>query len=187
MKNDNTNISAKIALLLIFTLGGFACVGNTANKKTTENAGDSNTIALTQNATKHLQFIGMSVFDKQLSAAMNDNYYEIQVSIITPFSTNDIPKKLDTWLTVIDNLGGEIKVESLEKVESVSDENARGFIVPIASALVTAFEEYREQQKYGAAQNYNATLFYKHNEDGEAIVEKVVFSHKQKPVNIGRE
>jgi len=37
--------------------------------------------------------------------------------------------------------------------------------------------------KYEPAQNYNATVFYKHNEQGAAIVEKIVFSHKQEPVD----
>jgi len=159
------NSLAKIAISSMLVLSISACVGNINNSTS-----DPHITAFTQHTPKHLEFMDTSAFDKQLSTAMTNKHYEIQVSMLTPFSTNDVPKKLDTWLTVISNFGGEVKTESTD--------DAKGLLVPIVLTLVSLYQEYRNQQKYEPAQHYNATVFYKHNVQGVAIVEKIVFSHK---------
>jgi len=66
----------------------------------------------------------------------------------------------------------EVKTEPVEKT--------KGFIVPIILALTSLYKDYQNQQKYTFAQNYNATVFYRKNENNESIVEKIIFSRKQK-------
>jgi len=132
------NILVKTTLSSILVIGIVACTGNTTNMAA-KNDADSGISAL-QLTPKHLEFIGTSVFDSQLSDAMKNKHYEIQVSMLTPFSTNDVPKKLDTWLTAINNFGGEVKIEPVEKT--------RGFMASIALTLLSAYKEYSDQQKY---------------------------------------
>jgi len=168
-----------------------ACTSNNINgldsNMATRESSDSGITNFTKHTPKHLQFIDTDMFDKQLSTAMSNQHYEIQISMLTPFSTNNVPQKLDTWLTVISDFGGEVNVEPVETEMPEDGEKTgtkRSFIVPIALALFSMYKDYRNQQKYEAAENYNATVFYKQNEQGEAIVEKIVFSHKEKSANI---
>lgn len=179
------NKLSKSTLLPALVVSLSACISNMIPEsilsRTTSENKESDVTTSTQHTPKHLQFVDTSTFDKQLSRAMLNKHYEIEISMLTPFSTNNVPKKLDTWLTVIGDSGGEVKVEPVEEENA---EKTRNFIVPIVLGLVSMYKEYRDQEKYEPAKNYNATVFYKKNEQGEAIVDKIVFFHREKSVNI---
>ncbi len=59
--------------------------------------------------TRHSNFFDSTTFDQSLSRAMNNKQAEIEVSVLTPFSSNNIPSRVDAWLTVIKEKGGNVK------------------------------------------------------------------------------
>ncbi len=46
-----------------------------------------------------LEYIDSAFFDESLSNAMKQKKGKIEVSILTPFSPNNVPERLDMWLT----------------------------------------------------------------------------------------
>ncbi len=56
--------------------------------------------------TSTLQYINSATFDESLSNAMKQEKGKIEVSVLTPFSPNNVPKRLDVWFTVIKEKGG---------------------------------------------------------------------------------
>ncbi len=115
-----------------------------------------------------LNYIDSTAFDESLSNAMNQTD-QIEVSVLTPFSSNNVPEHLDAWLTVIKENGGEVNIEPAANERNV---------VGIALALYSVYQMVKTQLRYLPARNYNATLLYRRNTNGEAMVETVVFSRK---------
>ena len=116
-----------------------------------------------------LEYIDSTVFDKSLSNAMNQTDAKIEVSVLTPFSSNNVPDRLDEWLTVIKENGGKVNIEPAEGERNV---------VGIALALYSVYQLIEKQLRYLPAKNYHATLLYRRNANGEAMIEKIVFPHK---------
>jgi len=93
------NKFTKSLLFIILASNVVACI---------ETQSDPRITAFTQNTPKRMEFIDSGNFDRQLSEAMKNQHYEIEVAVLTPFSTNNIPRKLDTWLTAIGSFEGLI-------------------------------------------------------------------------------
>ncbi len=148
-------------LLLALTLSLIGCLPGTKSSSRT-------TLAPTVNEPKSLEFMGSDYFDNALSGAMNDNYTQIAVSVTQPFSINNIPERMNAWLGVIGGSGGEVKTEPVE-----GSRNMLGLV----AALYPLYQELMRQLSYLPAKNYNATLFYR-NEEGEAMIEQVVFTRR---------
>jgi len=117
----------------------------------------------------NLEYFDSTVFDESLSNAMKQTDDQIEVSVLTPFSSNNVPEHLDMWLTVIKENGGNVNMEPAETERNV---------IAIALTLYSVYQLVKKTVRYFPAKHYNATLLYRRTESGEALIEKVVFSHK---------
>jgi hypothetical protein len=155
-------INNAVLFTILFILVG--CIPGNSNQK-------NPTSGLFKPLFNHtaLEYIDSTAFDESLSNAMNQAEAKIEVSVLTPFSSNNIPERLDTWLTVIKENGGEVNTEPAENERS---------IIGIALALFSAYQLVKEQLRYLPAKNYHATLLYRRAESGDALIEKIVFTHK---------
>jgi hypothetical protein len=108
-------------------------------------------------------------FDDKLSTNMSGKHAKIEVAFPTPFSSSDIPSRVDAWLTAIQKTGGEVKTEAVEGERGISD---------VVISLYGVYQEIQKIVRYLPAQHYNAKLLYRQNEGEEAMVEKIVFTHR---------
>ncbi len=120
----------------------------------------------TEAPSSYLKYIDTNQFDQKLSQSMQQNEREIEIAALSPFSTNNIPERLNNWLSVISDNGGKIKTEPAE------GERALG------KALKLIFDSFLYQGKYQPAAKYDAKLIYRRNESGEAMIEKVIFTNR---------
>ncbi len=116
-----------------------------------------------------LEYFDSTAFDESLSNAMKQTDDQIEVSVLTPFSSNNVPERLDTWLTVIKENGGDVNTQPAENERNV---------IAIALALYSVYQLVKKQVRYFPAKHYNATLLYRRAESGEALIEKIVFNQK---------
>ncbi len=114
----------------------------------------------------HIVFTDTDVFDNNLSESMSVNSDTITVTMLAPVSINQMPNRLNKWLSAVNSRGGQ--VEFYPKIESKSPIWLLGF-------LPMAYRFLRNELLYGSASDYNAKIFYK-PESG--TVEKVVFVKK---------
>jgi hypothetical protein len=119
-----------------------------------------------------LQYINSATFDESLSNAMKQEKGKIEVSVLTPFSPNNVPKRLDVWFTVIKEKGGEVEVKPIDDSRIVAEE-----VASVILFLYSVYQLVKTQMRYLPAENYNATLLYQ-RESGEALIEKIDFTHK---------
>jgi hypothetical protein len=98
---------------------------------------------------------------------MEQEVPEIEIDILTPFSSNNVPKRLDGWLSAISENGGEVKTKPAdgEKI--------------IKSLKIILGNIYQEFTRYAPAKNYSvAELIYRRDESGEAMIEKIIFKKR---------
>ena len=149
------------------------CIPETGTQKTTPWKPPVNAESVTVNVESvndsALEYINSTAFDQSLSNAMTQADTKIDVAVITPFSSNNIPERLDSWLTVITENGGEV---------STKPASGERDIVAVALTLYSVYQIIKAQIRYVPAQNYHATLLYRRNDSGDALIEKIVFTRK---------
>jgi hypothetical protein len=117
-------------------------------------------------SSTYLKYINANSFDQQLSQTMEQGEPEIEIDILSPFSSNNIPSRLDNWLSAISQNGGKVKPKPAE--------GERDIIKSLQIILTNIFTE-----KYAPAANYNiAELIYRRNQNGEAMIEKIILKKR---------
>jgi len=134
----NQVVLFSILLILLGCTSGMSC------PKTTN--------SLFSSSVNHTDFeyFYSTAFDESLSNAMKQTDDQIEVSVLTPFSSNNVPERLDTWLTVIKENGGNVNTEPAENERNV---------IAIALTLYSVYQLVKKTVRYFPAKHYNATLF----------------------------
>lgn len=118
----------------------------------------------TAQAEKEIDFIDSSVFDNQLSSAMLKATQEITVFPVAGMTVNEIPERLNKWLSAVSNYGGDIRVEPRSR--------SMGLLMEMAESL---FKMVQEEMTYRQAGQYDAVIYYR-EDDGK--IEKVLFTRR---------
>jgi len=129
----------------------------------------TNKMRLRQSTT--LEFLDYDYFEEKLSTAMSQGLGKIEVTVLSPFSTNDIPDRLDAWFRVIGETGGQVKTAPID--------SSRNIIVSLVLTLHSIYQKLKNQFRYNPAQYYNVLLLYRRNKRGEALIEKIIFTHRK--------
>jgi hypothetical protein len=116
-------------------------------------------------------FLDSIAFDSDVSASMWEQNREIVIKPTSPFTLNEIPPRLEKWLSVIKESGGQVKAKELPPKTQLA---MRGIVGALIDIVVAIFGAVQEQATYGAAKYYDATLEYRK----ETGVERIVFSHR---------
>jgi hypothetical protein len=116
-------------------------------------------------------FLDSVAFDSDVSESMWEQNREIVILPSSPFTLNEIPPRMEKWLSVIKESGGQVKAKELPPKTQLA---MRGIIGALIDIVVAIFGAVKEQALYGAAKYYDATLEYRK----ESGVERVVFSHR---------
>lgn len=116
-------------------------------------------------------FLDSIAFDSDVSDSMWEQNREIVIKPSSPFTLNEIPARMEKWLSVIKESGGSVKAKELPPKTQLA---MRGIIGALIDIVVAIFGAVQEQAVYGAAKYYDATLEYRK----ETGVERVVFSHR---------
>lgn len=118
-------------------------------------------------SSTYLTYMDSNSFDDQLSRTMEQGEPEIEIDILSPFSSNNIPDKLDNWLSAISENGGEVKPKPAEGER----------IIKSLKIMLTSI--YQGFTQYAPATNYRvAELIYKRNESGDAMIEKIILKKR---------
>lgn len=117
-----------------------------------------------------IAFADLGMFDKELSRAMKTGQGEIEVALISKFTTNEIPDRLGKWFYMVDKHDGKVEIKS-------NDPTKRGIpgIGAGISLMISAVGAIRDKIMYSPSKHYDATLLY---EPESGVVQKIIFKHK---------
>ena len=142
-------------------LAGYSINGYGVNADTTQE----------ERPSAELDLFDSIAFDFKLSRSLAAKKPVVTVKSIAPFTVNDIPERIDKWLTSVSKYGG--------KVDLKPDPNyppSRDLGGMIFELFIKAFDLTKEMLMYRYAENYNVDIFYK---PGSGEVTRFVFTLKE--------
>jgi hypothetical protein len=156
----------KTLFLVSITLSIIGCpsTGTNANLK-----GNELQLKAPTTESSTLEYFDSKAFENTLSTNMKGKHAQIEVVFLTPFSSTNVPSRMDSWLTAIGNTGGEVKMEPAE-----GERDIIGLIV----SLYAVYQEVQNILRYLPARHYNAKLLYRQDESGEAMIKQIVFTRR---------
>jgi hypothetical protein len=169
----------KTSFILISSLLIISCASTeeVAPLSASSNLAQTGSIAVTNvdkktpAVSQPIDFFDSQVFDATLGEALTAGQSTVEVKAISPFTVNQIPQRLDVWLSAaVHEYGG--------KVETKPDPaypQSKAIISELVDLAVQVYGAVQKEKTYGAAENYNLTVYYK---PGTGTVTKMVFTHK---------
>ena len=131
--------------------------------------------ALGKTAPEPIRFIDLSKFDTDLERALKGSNESIAVMFYEKTSPNNMPNRLQKWVTAVEKSGGKIDVElPPDEPRPRSPAMLIGLLGGLWSSI-KAWGEIRERAMLDAVQTRNVLIHLERNAAGEIIVARVSF------------
>jgi hypothetical protein len=121
-----------------------------------------------------VDFFDVRGFDRAISSGLKGDAQTITVQFQAPVTVNDIPERLNTWLTWVEKYEGSVEIQ--EDPGSPTRGVISGGLFLIIGAATGVYRAIKTQLLYGPVKEYQATVFYT-KRDG--TITKVVFTRKE--------
>ncbi|NBP40008.1 MAG: hypothetical protein EBV34_16500 [Betaproteobacteria bacterium] len=122
-----------------------------------------------------IRFIDLSKFDTDLERALKGSNESITVMFYEKTSPNNMPNRLQKWVTAVEKSGGKIDVEPPpDEPRPRSPAMLIGLLGGLWSSI-KAWGEIRERAMLDAVQTRNVLIHLERNAAGEIIVGRVAF------------
>jgi len=133
--------------------------------------------------SRELSFVDIGKFDKDLSASLTYKYDAVDVYFYEKVSPNQIPERLQKWISSVEQSGGRVSVEPPKG--EVTPKDPFSIIGLIASMIGGAknFAEFKANKNYSAAKDRDAQISLERNSSGEVVVSKVLFTKRHNKEN----
>lgn len=119
-----------------------------------------------------LVFMDSWVFDQDLSSNLNGSHDNIEVSTRAKMTLNDIPDRMDKWLSKVKETGGTVQAQA---IESENGTKTRGIFSVLIDVVLFFVGRAKEEVTFGPAEQYDATL---HFDEPTGIIKRVVFTRR---------
>jgi len=131
--------------------------------------------SLAQPTPEPIRFIDLSKFDSDLERALKGSNESITVMFYEKTSPNNMPNRLQKWVTAVEKSGGKIDVEPPpDEPRPRSPAMLIGLLGGLWSSI-KAWGEIRERAMLDAVQTRNVLIHLERNAAGEIIVGRVAF------------
>ena len=104
-------------------------------------------IVLADADVTQIEFFDSVAFDTDLSQAMRAESSPIKVIVLVPFSLNEIPERMEQWLSRIKTSGGTVKAKAIPEAALT-----RGIIGALLDVIVAVFDYIAKEAMYGPAE-----------------------------------
>ena len=134
----------------------------------------SSTVESTPNGVK-LSFLDISTFDRDLSGSLQDKNTTVEVAFYEKVSPNNVPDRLQKWISVVEADGGKVLVEP-----PLNDLVARSPMAALSllGTLITSIKGYAKfnsEKVYESVRGRNAVITLERNNKGEVVINTIKF------------
>ncbi|MFA9215796.1 MAG: hypothetical protein ACEQSK_01700 [Sphingomonadaceae bacterium] len=120
-----------------------------------------------------LTFLDSTLFDNMLSRELGKGNKEVEVLISGKMSLNNIPPRVDKWITAVAEQG-EV---TLKPVDSALRPK---FVLGLLPVVYSFLKQANSERQVSAAGKYNASVVYHVDKNsGESVIDKIVFLKKK--------
>lgn len=123
-----------------------------------------------------LTFMDSKLFDAKLAKELESGKDEVQIEVSGRIPLNNIPSRIDRWLVTSADEG------TVETLPSPPKTHTKGIFVlaPMVFSAISYFKNMNEEKMYGTAKQYDTKIYYRKEENGESLIDKIVLV-KRKP------
>lgn len=123
-------------------------------------------------------FMDSVMFDNKLAGEMEKKNDKIEISVTGKVSINQMPPRLDRWLTRVSERG-DVSVKPVEPV--VAPTKSIFLLAPLFSIFNNGKDTWGKmsaERALARSEDYNATVYCETAPDGEMTIKKVVLTRK---------
>lgn len=131
-------------------------------------------------AAAELQFVDLQGFDRDLAGSLSASLPQVNVAFYDRIAPSALPNRLQHWMASVEAGGGTVKV-----VPPKSSVTAKSpfLLISAISTIWSASKMVKDmstQAQFKAAQAYDAEILLKLDDQGESLVDRVVFVQRKK-------
>ena len=130
-------------------------------------------------AKPEITFIDTQKFDSELSSSLSSIQKPVEVNFYSPITPNEIPPRLEKWLSMIDKSGGKVNIAS--PVGEPAPKSP-ALILGLFSGLWNAFKilgkESTAKSMEDAAKGRDANIQLARNAQGNLYIQKITFNER---------
>jgi len=130
-------------------------------------------------AKPEITFIDTQKFDSELSSSLASIKKPVEVNFYSPITPNEIPPRLEKWLSMIDKSGGKVNIAS--PVGEPAPKSP-ALILGLFSGLWNAFKilgkESAAKSMEDAAKGRDANIQLARNAQGNLYIQKITFNER---------
>ena len=122
-----------------------------------------------------LSFLDISKFDRDLSGSLQDKNASVEVAFYDRVSPNNVPDRLQKWISVIEADGGKILVEPPPNESITRSPIAALSLVGTLITSIKAFAKFNSERIYETAKGRDAVISLERNSKGEVVINAIKF------------
>ena len=131
--------------------------------------------ASTSSGVSKIDFIDIAKFDQELSSSLKSQPSEIEVSFFNKVSPNNVPDRLQKWISVVEAGGGKVLVEPPPN-ESVSRSPFAALsLVGTLISSIKNFNQFNSEKIYESAKGRNVVIALERNSNSEVLISRIKF------------
>ena len=122
-----------------------------------------------------LSFLDISKFDRDLSGSLQDKNESVEVSFYDRVSPNNVPDRLQKWISVVEANGGKVLVEPPpNELVSRSPFAALSLIGSLITSI-KGFAQFNSERIYESAKGRDAVISLERNSNGDVVIKAIKF------------
>ncbi len=133
----------------------------------------------TASAKPQIEFVDLSGFDRQLSSSLAAKLPSVNVAVAGSTPATDIPERMQAWLHAVEAGGGTVTVSPPQS--TVVAKNPL-ILISIVSGIwnnIKAAKAVQTYELHKPAQTYNAEIVLKISEQGDRLIDKIIFTERK--------
>lgn len=164
-------------LALMLALAGLAPDGAAAAEIQPEARAAKPAAPAAPAARPHVVFSDLPTFDHELAKSLSNAKDPVVVTSADRITLREIPPRLEKWLAAVDDSGGKIETLPADPAE------LQPRFIGLLFTLIGAIRQVRElakAQQYAEARNFDVKIFYRTDNTGDRVVERVEWIRRQR-------
>lgn len=134
----------------------------------------SSTVEPTTTGAK-ISFLDIPKFDRDLSGSLNEKNKTVEVAFYDKVSPNNVPDRLQKWISVVEADGGKVLVEPPPNELVSRSPMAAISLVGTLISSIKGLAKFNSDRVYEAAKGRDTVISLERNSKGEIVINSIKF------------
>ena len=122
-----------------------------------------------------LSFLDISKFDRDLSGSLQDKNASVEVAFYDKVSPNNVPDRLQKWISVVEADGGKVLVKTPPNELVSRSPFAALILVGTLVTIIKSFAQFNFEKIYESSNGRDTVISIEKNSKGEVVVSSIKF------------